>query len=165
MTEQPRDDGAAGRLAARFDPDGLPGYTLEGGRAWTSEQVRQVLDHHREHLRQIIEPDVREVLRELDEARAEAAQAQAQSHADLQSAIKYNAQREKAGQVTSKAWNMLTQAELDRDHARNLTWQLARAIEAYVPDSGARAFHLAGLPDWATAEHAPDTKPTGGADV
>lgn len=71
MTVQPHDDAAAQRLTAYFAPDGFPGYTLDEERAWTSEQVHSIIDHQREYLRQMIELSVREVLRELDEARTE----------------------------------------------------------------------------------------------
>lgn len=60
---------AAARLAAHFEPGGFPGFTIDDNTAWTSEQVKALLDHHRAFLRQTIEPDAYEVLRELDEAR------------------------------------------------------------------------------------------------
>lgn len=62
MTEQPT---AADRLADYFEPGGFQGFTLDEGRAWTSQQVQQVLIHHREFLRGIIEPTVRDVLAEV----------------------------------------------------------------------------------------------------
>jgi DNA-binding MarR family transcriptional regulator len=59
--------------------------------------------------------DRRWLLGEVDRLSTERDQAQSQSHADLDAAIKYNADREDAGRVTSKVWDMVTALELEPD--------------------------------------------------
>lgn len=71
-TERPFDPAAADQLADFFRPGGFPGFTIEERRAWTSWQVRDVLTHHRNFLRQTIEVSVREVLRQRAYAKDEA---------------------------------------------------------------------------------------------
>lgn len=65
----PADPDAADRLTAYFQPDRFPGFTIDNDRDWTSEQVCSVLEHHREFLRQTIEPSVREMLQQRADAR------------------------------------------------------------------------------------------------
>jgi hypothetical protein len=116
MTEQ--QDDAAGRLAAYFQPDGFPGFTLDDGQAWTPQQVRQLLIHHREFLRSMIEPDVREVLRELDAAKTEAFEQRnlaANGYADTVKAL--------------QGWD---QALLERDEARAEAARFKAERERYI---------------------------------
>lgn len=72
-TDTPHDPDATARLADYFRPGGFPGFTIDNGRAWTSEQVRDVLTHHREFLRQMISVSAAEVLAELADAKRQLA--------------------------------------------------------------------------------------------
>jgi len=82
--------------------------------------------------------DRRWLLGEIERLSGERDQAQAQSHADLDAAIKYNAERENAGHITSKAWDMVTALELERDQLRgelaSATEQLAALLSDYERD-------------------------------
>jgi hypothetical protein len=78
--------------------------------------------------------DRRWLLGEVDRLSTERDQAQSQSHADLEAAVKYNADREDAGRVTSKAWDMVTALELERDELKRELGDTTERLAALTAD-------------------------------
>lgn len=128
----PADPDAADRLAAYFQPDGFPGFTIDNDRDWTSEQVCSVLEHHREFLRQTVEPSVREVLQQRADARQ-----RSQELADKCAA--YRSERDDYHAEADALVNNLAKARAERDtwkgRAQGLQAEAERLSERVERDS------------------------------